>query len=121
MIWDSSGAAPDAKIAFFDIGDSDGALDVPGNMDTHMFPAAYDIGARISSHSWGSECASSYRDYDLQVDEYMYDNPDFLIIFAAGNEGNYDYDGVTNACDDYSISSPAHSKNGFAVGAGETG
>ena len=110
MIWDSSGAAPDAKIAFFDIGDSNGDLSVrgeretsvpslasappplsppfvivtssctprhpttkvPSNMDGYMFPAAYDIGARISTHSWGSECVSSYRDADLQVDEYMY-------------------------------------------------
>ena len=34
MIWDSSGAAPDAKIAFFDIGDSDGTLDPPNALDT---------------------------------------------------------------------------------------
>ena len=118
MVWESSGAAPDAKLAIFDAGDEDGNLDFPSNLEEYYFSAVYDIEGgkgRISVNSWGTACVSSYRDLDIQTDSYLYDNPDMVILYAAGNEGDDD------SCGDYTINSPANSMNGFGVGAGETG
>jgi subtilisin family serine protease len=115
LIRDNDGAAPDAKIAVYDVGDADGALDIPSDMESYIFKPAYEIGARISSNSWGVGCVSSYGSRDLQVDSYTWDNPDILILFAAGNDGD-DED-----CGEYNLCSPGTSKNGLTVGASETG
>jgi hypothetical protein len=50
--------APDAKIAFFDIGvdDKDKDLAIPYNLDTDLFPPAKKAGALLHSNSWVS-CA----------------------------------------------------------------
>lgn len=48
-----NGAAPRARIAFFDIQDGTG-LNLPIPLDMAFFPFAYTAGARIHSNSWGS-------------------------------------------------------------------
>lgn len=71
---DYNGMAPEAKIAFFDIGESgEGYLMVP-NLYKYVFPAAYDAGARLHSNSWGS----SYQACDsqcYQIDKFTHENP----------------------------------------------
>lgn len=47
--------------------------------------------------------------WSRQVDEFAYDNPDHLVLFAAGNSGD--------SVGDLSITSPSNSKNVLAVGA----
>ena len=44
----------------------------------------------------------------LDVDEFMYDNPDFLFVSAAANDGDYGY---------YSVPAPGISKSALTVGA----
>lgn len=83
-----------------------------------MFLASAQEGAYIHSNSWGS--TENLGGYDLmaqQVDEFLYENPEHIILFSAGNEGrDLNRDG---RIDEGSIASPATSKNVIAVGASE--
>ena len=108
---ESKGAAPEAKLAFFDIGDEDGNLNIPSNLVTGMFPYAKDAGAEIHSDSWGSSY-NGYLPNDIGIDRYSVDNDDFLVLVAAGNDGNDGY---------HTVGTPAVSKNCVAVGASEDG
>jgi hypothetical protein len=47
-------AAMDSKIAFFDIGDSNGALSLPFDINVELFGVLRKAGARVLSMSWGS-------------------------------------------------------------------
>jgi len=108
---DNKGVAPQAKIAFFDIGITGWRwLAIPDDYQA-MFDSAYEAGARVHSNSWGA-AVNTYRPDDLQVDMYIYDHPDFAILFAAGNEGDLGY---------HSVGSPGLSKNAITVGASEGG
>ncbi len=90
-------------------------LSVPSKLKD-MFGKAQAAGARIHSNSWGA--AAGFGNYDAmaqQVDEYMHQNPEFLLLFAAGNNGeDADKDG---RIDGNSISSPGTAKNVLTVGA----
>lgn len=92
-------------------------LTVPPKLNK-LFDPAYTYGARIHSNSWGAP--AHLGDYDSmasQVDEFMYNHPDFLVVIAAGNSGiDKDKNGVI---DPNSISSPGTSKNSLTVGASE--
>src|SRR5262249_18296092 len=95
-----------------------GALIVPTDLNV-LFNAARTAGAKIHTNSWGST-SEPPSGYDLEaqdVDENTWNNKDFSILFAAGNEGiDSDGDGVINH---YSIGTPASAKNCIAVGASE--
>eukprot|EP00605_Chrysophyceae_sp_TOSAG23-4_P002672 GSChrysophyteH1.ASY1.ANO1.2948.1 assembled CDS len=107
-----NGMAKNAKISFFDIGDTskgDGAIQLPGNIGNDMFKLQYGAGARIFSNSWGSESAQYTKDCE-HSDQFMYDFQDALLIYAAGNSGD-----IENA--ESTISSPASAKNVLTVGA----
>lgn len=92
-------------------------LTVPAKLNK-LFDAAYADGARIHTNSWGA--ARSFGAYDgmaQQVDEFMWNHPDFLILFAAGNSGvDMNKDGVIDA---NSIGSPGTAKGALTVGASE--
>lgn len=99
------------------VSDEDPLGGVPVNL-YELFDQVYqETPARIHSDSWGSPDRSGYSLFSLQVDEFMWDHKDFLIIFAAGNDGvDLDGDGVI---DPGSLYSPATAKNCIAVGASE--
>jgi hypothetical protein len=107
--------APDAKVALFDI-DNDGDWSNWPNIYRNVLQPAYDAGARIHSDSWG--CAGSYwgmtyqcnfyGDDSVDFDRFVYDNPDMLVLIAAGNDGTKGF---------YSVGAPASAKNIIAVGA----
>jgi hypothetical protein len=107
---DYNGMAPEAKLAFFDVGKTGQQfLSIPSLYD-YVFPAAYGAGARIHSNSWGS----SYQACDdscFEIDKFTYENKDFAVLFAAGNDGSNGY---------FSIGNPAMSKNCITVGATQT-
>jgi hypothetical protein len=84
-------------------------LDVPPA--STLFTPGYNAGARIHSASWGTPNTNAYTVYDLQIDEYVYENPDFLFIVAAGNGGR------GNSAN--TVASPAPAKNGISVGASQ--
>jgi PGF-pre-PGF domain-containing protein len=113
------GMAPEANLVFQAVMDSDGSLGgINTNNLTGLFNDAYDQGARIHTNSWGIRSSNGvYNTLAQQVDEFMWEHPDMLILFAAGNDGfDSDSNGVI---DNGSIQSPGTAKNCIAVGASE--
>lgn len=89
-------------------------LTVPPQLAT-LFDQAYTAGARVHSNSWGSANFGAYDSMASQVDEYIWNHQDFLVLFAAGNSGvDHDKDG---RIDPNSIGSPGTAKNCLTVGA----
>ena len=104
----NAGVAFNAQLMVVDFGSDEGALSSVW-MDTEAFPPSYDAGSRIHTNSWGSFTGdSSYTYTSSTVDEYVYDHDDLVVLFAAGNEGEYGW---------YSVGSPATAKNVITVGA----
>jgi hypothetical protein len=114
------GMAPAARIVMQDGGYRvDACGDLPGigcpvvQLDP-IFEQARLQGASIHNNSWGDnevvrppgQCNYSARSQD--VDRYMWEHKDFLVVYAAGN------DGAGGA--DFSVGSPATNKNGLSVG-----
>lgn len=118
---EEKGVAYRAKIAFFDIGIavcpshfltfplgfsmSTLPIVIP-RLHAVLFPTAYTAGARVHSNSWAGGL-SSYAVYSQEIDKYLHENPDFAIILAAGNRGQFGLG---------SVGSPANSKNAICVG-----
>lgn len=63
--------------------------------------------AYIHSASWGSSQKGEYTDDCQKLDEFVWQNPDFLPVFSAGNDGS----GAGT------VGSPAAAKNVLSVGA----
>lgn len=83
-----------------------------------VFQQAYDAGARIHSNSWGGGPFGAYDDYAEQIDRFMWDHKDFLVLVAAGNDGDdVNRDGVA---DQGSVTPPGTAKNCITVGAAES-
>ena len=106
------GIASAAKLAFFDIGTDTGeqTLTIPTDLGVGIFGSAYKAGARIHSNSWGGGYA--FDSTCIDTDQFMYENQDFLILFAAGNSGS---SGIET------ILSPSNSKNAITVACSNTG
>ncbi|CAM9221144.1 unnamed protein product [Hapterophycus canaliculatus] len=121
-----------AKLAVFDFGNDEGGLVTPSNIQartrrrrnsaaTQMLQPPYDIGARISTNSWGA-LRTTYTTLDRQMDYFAYFNPDMVIVVAGGNCGDvisgcvYQGENIYGAG---SMLSPAIAKNVITVGASE--
>jgi serine protease AprX len=103
----------------YDFGNAAGALSVPTDMKTNVFEPAYNQGARIFSNSWGSSAPYNYYDARAKnIDQYVYDSNDVLVLFSAGNKNSESDD--TNDNGDGSIGTPGICKNVLTVGAAET-
>lgn len=102
------GVAPNAKLAFFDMG-KDGILYYPGVPTTYN--PGYKAGARVQSNSWGSMYSGSQYYYGADIDEYLFLKTDHLIIFSAGNDGSNGAQTITM---------DASSKNVIALGSSES-
>lgn len=106
-----NGMAYKAKIMIQDVGNDGffdcllGILSVPGSLSS-AFTDAYAKGARVHTNSWGST-SNAYDGYAVDVDNFMWNNKDFLVLFANGNSGP---NGST-------VGSPATAKNCVSVGA----
>lgn len=111
------GVAYEAKLVHQSVSDSFGTFDgIPLN-EGDLFLQAYNDGARIHSNSWGSAVDGDYTISSYNVDSFMWDHKDMLIVFAAGNEGiDANKDGKV---DQKSLSSPSTAKNCLSVGASE--
>lgn len=88
---------------------------VPPTLDK-LYQTAFDNGARIQSNSWGApNSLGRYDNWAALTDQFMFDHPDFLAMFAAGNDGvDANRDGVI---DEGSVGSPGTAKNVLTVGA----
>lgn len=92
-------------------------LTVPPKLDV-LFSKAQEAGARVHTNSWGSpKNLGVYDAMAAQADDYMWNNQEFLVVFAAGNSGvDLDKNGVI---DPGSVSTPGLAKNVLTVGASE--
>ena len=90
---------------------------LPGSMEV-LFGPPYRDGARVHSNSWQYELSQGeYESYAAQLDEFVWEHPDFVAVFSAGNSGmDLDVDGII---DESSLAVPASAKNCIAVGASE--
>jgi serine protease AprX len=94
-----------------------GLVGLPADLNS-LFQQAYDAGARVHNNSWGGGSSGAYDLYAEQVDRFMWKNKDFLVLFAAGNEGrDGNRDGVV---DEGSVTPPGTAKNCLTVGAAES-
>jgi serine protease AprX len=84
---------------------------------TDLFTWSYGQGARIHSNSWGGGDAQDYDANCGQIDAFVWSNPDFCILFAAGNDGK-DSDG-DGQIDSGSVTPPGTAKNCITVGASD--
>ena len=94
-----------------------------------LYQQAYNAGARTHSNSWGSLGFGEYTIDSGNTDDFIWNNPDASILFAAGNDGLdlYPPYGEIDTCDPQNfslllnclLSSPATAKNVITVGASE--
>jgi hypothetical protein len=101
------GNAPASKIAFFDMSIDGNSIYYPEPIGENVFQVAYDAGARLHSNSWGGPL-NMYDPECIDMDAYHYSTPQFLALFAGGNDGSDGY---------YSIGNPAIAKNIISIGA----
>ncbi len=105
-----TGTAPRARLYVWQGLKSDGYLYAPSN-DELFQPEPEDFPAYICSCSWGYSDTASYTYNCVSADEYVWEHPENLGVFAAGNLGHLEQG---------TIADPAGAKNVLAVGATET-
>ena len=103
-----NGVASDAKLIVWDISNPrDSNLYVPDDVYHDYLQLQQNLGAYISSNSWGDD-SGYYDSFTHDVDQFIYDNQQFTLAIAGGNTG--DQGTMT-------IGSPACGKNVLTVGA----
>jgi len=106
-----NGIAYKARLTFQDVGQDDswscgiGSVNIPSNLETSYQNSKND-GAYMHTNSWGSS-SNTYDSMSQDVDNFMWNNKDFLICFAMGNAGP----------GSGTIGCPATAKNCISVGA----
>jgi hypothetical protein len=112
------GTAPEAQLVLQSVLDSGGHLGgLPDDLHD-LFAAPYQTdGARVHSNSWGSPAAGAYTSNSNEVDDFVWNNRDMVICFAAGNDGKDSR--ATGIVDAGSVGSPGTAKNCITVGACE--
>ena len=68
-----SGVAPNAKIAFMDVGIGDEGLNIPDTQT--LFDPGFHIGSKIWTFSWGSDFYKTQSCFGSDYDSILYDNP----------------------------------------------
>ncbi len=120
----NTGMAPEAKIIFQSLLSSNmplaptGLGGIPKDLND-LFLQVYNESpeARIHTNSWGGAARNIfgiiqiYGTKSRQIDKFMWEHKDMLILFAAGNDG---------LAGPGSLSVQANSKNALIVGASET-
>jgi outer membrane protein assembly factor BamB len=79
------GQAFDAHLQVTDM--SDDGFFVYFDTMTAVWQRAVDRDSWIHSNSWGS-CCSEYIQESADTDDFIWNNQDFLVVFAAGNSGS---------------------------------
>jgi subtilisin family serine protease len=107
-----AGLAPAAQITMLSMGPNNSTgLAVPVDLITGVFQDAYGDGARLHNNSWGSQISlGNYTAFSEDVDLFVRDNPDMLIVIAAGNQGP----GAST------VTPPGTAKNCLTIGAAES-
>lgn len=102
------GTAWGAKLCAWFCGRPDGKLSTPNSYDQLFCPDQENFPAYIHSASWGVAQNGEYTVRCESMDRYLWEHPEFLPVFSAGNEGR---DGSGT------IGDPASAKNVLTVGA----
>ncbi|PGH02861.1 hypothetical protein AJ79_07517 [Helicocarpus griseus UAMH5409] len=116
-----TGTAPKATLVLQSLLDSWGGLGgLPSDLGD-LFGVPYkEHGARVHSNSWGSSSSFGQIRYESsarEIDQFVWEHPDMVIVFAAGNDGHdYNWDGVI---DPRQIGAQSAAKNCITVGASE--
>ncbi|MGQ9531478.1 MAG: S8 family serine peptidase [Desulfotomaculales bacterium] len=103
------GLAPGARLYFQGLLDGTGRANLPTDLAT-LYGPAYAAGARIQVNGWGTP-GEGYGTLAAQADDFVWQHPDFLVLFGAGNEGREGRSG--------SLGAEAQAKNVLVVGASE--
>ncbi|MGW7053585.1 S8 family serine peptidase [Streptomyces sp. NPDC054887] len=114
-----TGTAPEARLVLQSVMDENGFLSgIPDNLRNLFQPPFVEDGARIHTNSWGPVTPGlPYNQAANEADRMVWDNKDFVILFAAGNDGtDRDGDGRINM---RSVSGETAAKNVITVGASE--
>ncbi|PVH75535.1 serine peptidase [Cadophora sp. DSE1049] len=112
------GTAPAAHLVFQSVLDASGGLGgIPVNLN-HLFQTAYGDNARVHNNSWGTRIPGlAYDKASREIDEFVRNNKDMVICFAAGNDGvDSGGDGIIDL---NQVGSEAAAKNCISVGASE--
>jgi hypothetical protein len=110
------GVAKDAKLYFMDLSGPALTNTVAPPADLNdLYQPSYTGNAggaaRISSNSWGNSMAmGDYELNSLQVDQFMWNHPDYLLCFSNGNSSGFQ-----------TVGSPATAKNSVGVGGTRNG
>jgi subtilisin family serine protease len=99
------GQAFAARIVMQDIDYSSDAYVYPPADYNNLFQPAYDIGSLIHTNSWGG--GSGYDSWTQTIDNFMWLNKNFQILFAMGNSGS----------SARTLDAEAEAKNSISVGA----
>jgi serine protease AprX len=84
---------------------------------SELFDYAYKNGCRIHTNSWGGGNFGEYDQQSEQLDRFVWENKDFTVLFAGGNDGSdLNRDGMIDL---RSVTPPGTAKNCITVGAGE--
>jgi serine protease AprX len=113
------GIAPNARVVVQSLLDANNRLGgLPLDLND-LFAEAYAQGVRIHNNSWGSATGSEYVVNSEEVDEFVWNHPDMLVVISAGNEGTAanPSHGMAGFVDLFSIGAPATAKNALTVGA----
>lgn len=110
------GVAPEAKLVFQSLLNKNDKIELPVDLQ-ELFLQAYSEGVRIHNNSWGANTESYYTVNSLEVDDFVYNHKDMLLVFSAGNDGKDNNTDDRGFVDLSSIGSPASCKNGITVGA----
>ncbi len=89
-----SGVAPQATLVFqaleqltiYNNGTRNGMTGIPFDF-TKVLQEAYDEGVRIHSNSWGKYLGGEYDSRSNDVDKFVWEHPDMLVLFSAQNGG----------------------------------
>jgi hypothetical protein len=88
-----------------------------------LFQEAWDAGVRIHNNSWGSAVQSKYTGTSEDVDLFVHEHPEMLVVISAGNEGSTRVDPnlpsrrEMGRVQPLTLGAPATSKNALVVGA----
>ncbi|THC96005.1 hypothetical protein EYZ11_004504 [Aspergillus tanneri] len=116
------GAAPKANLVIQSLLDRNNALGgIPTNLKHLFYPPYKENDARVHTNSWGSSAPRrkqlAYNTSSIEIDRFVWDHKDMVILFAAGNDGiDADKNGIV---DPRQIGAEAASKNCITVGASE--
>jgi hypothetical protein len=113
-----SGIAYDAQLVVQSVYDTNSPqyLYVP-DLNSQGFPDAYGQEVRVHSDSWGGGIHGDYNSTAQSADTFIWNHPDFVACFAAGN-GGVDKNG-NGVIDPDSITPPSTAKDVISVGASE--